>query len=164
MQADRESNSGPPAEFNTWVRPHLLNMHRFAIRLVGSGEAEDLTQVALTRAWQKWSAFDPEKGSPQAWLLAIVADQSRKHRRFAERPVFDRAVDIGLTDRGDDLDIERAIASLAERQRLAVTLFYTLDLSLNDVAAAMGCAPGTVKATLNQARGRLRELLGDDHE
>jgi DNA-directed RNA polymerase specialized sigma24 family protein len=32
------------------------------------------------------------------------------------------------------------------------------------VAEVMGCAPGTVKATLFHARARLRELVGDDDE
>lgn len=159
MQADSVAT---PSEFDAWARPHLLTMHRFAMRLVGATDAEDLAQVALTQAWRKRETFDPTRGSAQAWLLAIVAGQARRHRRFTEGAPADH-LDVATTDQALDVDLERAIAALAERQRLAVTLFYTLDLPLNDVAAVMACAPGTVKATLNQARSRLRELLGDDH-
>ena len=59
-----------------------------------------------------------------------------------------------------DLDLERAICSLSSRQKLAVDLYYFVDLDVATIAVVMGCAPGTVKATLSQARQRLHELLG----
>ena len=49
-----------------------------------------------------------------------------------------------------------AIATLPPRQREAVVLRYLADLPLADVADAMGCALGTVKATLHQALKALR--------
>jgi RNA polymerase sigma factor (sigma-70 family) len=57
-----------------------------------------------------------------------------------------------------------AIARLPERQRVAIVLRYLADLPLVDVAAAMGCAVGTVKSTLHAARARLEVDLGDDRE
>lgn len=57
------------------------------------------------------------------------------------------------------LDVARAIATLSERQRLAVELYYVLDLGVADTAAVMGCTTGTVSSTLSDARRRLRPLL-----
>ena len=57
-----------------------------------------------------------------------------------------------------------AIATLPARQREAVVLRYLADLSVKDVAEAMGCAVGTVKATLNHALRTLRVELEEDDD
>jgi RNA polymerase sigma factor (sigma-70 family) len=54
-----------------------------------------------------------------------------------------------------------AIDQLPERQRLAIVLRYGLDLSLDDVAAAMGCAVGTAKSTVHAALARLHVVLDE---
>ena len=59
------------------------------------------------------------------------------------------------------LSVREAIATLPARQREAVVLRYLADLSLADVADAMGCAIGTVKATLHQAMQSMRVELDD---
>jgi RNA polymerase sigma-70 factor (ECF subfamily) len=74
-------------------------------------------------------------------------------------------VDHGVTaPTGRDIDLERAVDGLSRRQRQAVDLHYFVGLDVAAVAEVMGCAPGTVKATLFHARARLRELVGDDDE
>ncbi len=57
-----------------------------------------------------------------------------------------------------------AVATLAPRQREALALRYFADLSVEDTAAAMRCAPGTVKALTSQAIAALRTQLATDDE
>jgi RNA polymerase sigma factor (sigma-70 family) len=59
-------------------------------------------------------------------------------------------------------ELQAAVAALPLRQRTAVSLHYVLGLSMQQAAEAMGCRPGTVKSLLFQARGNLREVLGED--
>ena len=59
----------------------------------------------------------------------------------------------------DRLDLHRALGRLSRRQRLVVDCFYFAGLSLAETAAVMGCAEGTVKSTLADARGKLRTVL-----
>jgi RNA polymerase sigma-70 factor (ECF subfamily) len=61
-----------------------------------------------------------------------------------------------------DLDLDRAIGALPERQRLAVELHYYLGLTIAETAAVMECSDGTVKSTLHDARISLRNTLGDE--
>lgn len=156
--------------FSAWVEPHWRVMHRLALSLAGPGDADDVLQEALLAAWRKRRQFDPERGSPQAWLLAIVADQARKQwARLRSR------ARIALVSGHDDVepaaggahesvvDLADAIGLLSPRQRIAVSLHYYLDLPVADVAEAMSCSVGTVKSTLSDARTRLHELLGDDY-
>jgi RNA polymerase sigma-70 factor (ECF subfamily) len=144
-------------EFAEWVTPHVPAMRRLAARLSPADEGEDVVQDSLVRAWRRRATFRPERGTPQAWLLAIVADQARRRRR--RRP--DVLSEARPTSFEPDVDLERAIARLAPRQRLAVELHYFLGLRVSDAAEVMGCTEGTVKSTLADARERLRGWLED---
>jgi RNA polymerase sigma-70 factor (ECF subfamily) len=155
------------AEFAEWTRPSLLPMTRLAKRLAPHADADDIVQDALARAWTKRGQFDPDRGTPTTWLLAIVADQARASRRGRVRRlrVVDDTAELpdapAVAGQGTDLDLERAIAQLADRQQLAVHLHYFVGLTVDETAAVMGCSAGTVKSTLFDARTRLRALLGD---
>jgi RNA polymerase sigma factor (sigma-70 family) len=154
------------ADFADWARPSLLAMTRLARRLAPHADPDDIVQDSLVRAWRKRDQFDDSRGTVTTWLLAIVADQARSSRRTRIRRL--RVVDdtAELPDAPDsttphDLDLERAVANLAERQQLAVHLHYFVGLSVDETAAVMACSAGTVKSTLFDARSRLRALLGD---
>jgi RNA polymerase sigma-70 factor (ECF subfamily) len=128
------------------------------------GHADDIVQEALVLAWRKRSAYDPDRGTPRAWLLALTADQCRRaYRRRGRTPVA--VEDVGdrlgaAEETAADLDLQRALARLAPRQRLCVELFYFLGLPGAEVAQVMNCAQGTVKSTLSDARRALRTTLG----
>jgi RNA polymerase sigma-70 factor (ECF subfamily) len=155
-----------PATFGAWAEPALVPMRRLARRLAPSADADDIVQDALTRAWQKRAQFDPARGTATAWLLAVVADRARAARRKRARwlRVLDDSApvpDVPAEQTSADVDLDRAIARLAERQQLAVQLHYFVGLNVEETAAVMGCSAGTVKSTLFDARRRLRDLLGD---
>lgn len=153
--------ASPVGDFTTWVGPHLPVMTSLAARLVTiPADRDDAVQEALTAAWRKRETFDAARGTPRAWLLAIVADQARKTRR-RRRPAALVTVPVH-TDRTVDVDLERAVRALPRRQRLAVELHYFLDLPVAEVATAMDCSPGTVKATLSHARDHLHHDLGEE--
>jgi RNA polymerase sigma-70 factor (ECF subfamily) len=155
------------AEFAEWARPSLLPMTRLAKRLAPHADADDVVQDALARAWSKRTQFDPERGTPKTWLLAIVADQARSARRGRIRRlrVVDEHADLpdvpATADAAADVDLERAIQQLSERQQLAVHLHYFVGLTTDETADVMSCSTGTVKSTLFDARSRLRALLGE---
>ena len=148
------------ADFRAWVSPHLLAMTRLAIRLTSDADGDDVVQESLVRAWRRWDSYDDSRGTPLAWLLGVVANQARRHHSRTRAP-HHALVDV--TERSRDLDreidVDRAIARLAPRQRLAVELHYYIGLSVTESAAVMGCSDGTVKSTLSDARRRLRTEL-----
>lgn len=153
--------SSTPEQFGAWVAPHLRAMSLLAARLSSDAERDDVVQEALIRAWTKRGQFDPNRGTPAAWLLAITADQARR-ARSRRRPLLGmlpgrvRPID-------DELDLAQAVTSLSGRQRLAVDCFYFVGLGVAETAAVMGCSEGTVKSTLSDARNRLRKLLEGHH-
>ncbi len=144
-------------DFDAWVAPHLRSMGLLAARLTSPDERDDVVQDALARAWSRRSTYDPARGTPAAWLLAITADQARRTR--TRRRMRVGAPGGSVTDADRDLDLEVALTRLSDRQRLAVDCVYFVGLSVAETAAVMRCAEGTVKSTLSDARSRLRTLL-----
>ncbi len=145
-------------EFAVGVQPHLAAMTHLAARLVGPTHRDDLVQEALTRAWRRRSTYDAARGSYKTWLLTIVAGEAARRRWYRRE---DRALTrpSKTTDPGDRIDIERAVARLPKRQRLAIALHYFLDLDIDSCARVMECSPGTVKSTLHDARQHLRHYI-----
>jgi RNA polymerase sigma factor (sigma-70 family) len=162
MLVDRYAPTDDAATFADWVEPHVAAMSRLAARLAPDSDRDDIVQEALVRAWRKRAQFDPNRGTASAWLLAITADQARQSRRRSNRRVLSAMVrsdahPIGEQDQ--QLDLERSVARLPARQRLAVECFYFSGLPVADTAAVMRCSEGTVKSTLSDARANLRQLL-----
>ncbi|MGQ0831309.1 MAG: RNA polymerase sigma factor [Microthrixaceae bacterium] len=129
--------------------------------------AEEVAQEALARAWERWPTVAAAE-SPTAWVHRVAFNLATSHfrRRATERRARKRIAPTTPLDGPDAtaLVVRAAVATLPKRQRAALVLRYFDDLSVEDTAAAMGCAPGTVKSLTHQAidalRGRI-ELVTD---
>ena len=162
---DGVPDASSAASFAAWVGPSLLAMTRLAKRLAPDADPDDVVQDALARAWQKRHLYDPARGTATTWLLAITADQARATRRTRVRRLklideYAEVPDAPALQTNRDLDLDRAISALPERQQLAVQLHYYVGLSVDETSLVMGCTSGTVKSTLFDARSNLRSTLG----
>ncbi len=124
-------------------------------------DAADAVQEAFIRADRDWSKV---RGldDPAGWVRRVAVNRllngQRNRRRRREilatvRPIADADLTAEL------LDLRQAVASLPDRMRAAVVLHYLSGLPVDDVAAALDVAPGTVKSNLHDARARLRSAL-----
>jgi RNA polymerase sigma factor (sigma-70 family) len=121
-------------------------------------EAEDVLMDTLVSALERGSSLrDPL--ALRAWLLRIATNHAISRRRRAAR-VLHLAVlpDIPVPAGGDHdrLVLLAALEALPLRARAAVVLRYYADLSVIDVAAAMGTSPNTVKTQLRRALESIR--------
>jgi RNA polymerase sigma-70 factor, ECF subfamily len=155
--------------FDEFYATHYDDLARtLSIALGDRSAAEEAAQEALTRALRRWRhvrALD----RPAAWLYVVAMNHVRDGwRRDRREPRWDQELDTTTTDPSGGvttaLSVREAITTLPPRQREAVVLRYLADLSLTDVAEAMGCAVGTVKATLHHALGSLRIELEEDDD
>jgi len=143
--------------------------------LLGAGhDADDAIQEALVKAFRHLSRF--EDGSRfGTWLLCIVANEvknlhrSRRRRdRLALRVGAATAGELnGVADspEAEALADERraalleAVRLLPEKERLAVTCRYFLELSEPETARALGWPLGSVKSRTSRALRRLNAML-----
>jgi len=129
----------------------------------GAEAAADAVQEAFIQADRDWSRVTT-LDHPAGWVRRVAINRllNGKRNRARRREILATirpVTDAELTD--DLLDLRRAVAALPDKMRAAVCLHYLADLSVDDVAAALEIAPGTVKSNLHDARRRLREQLGE---
>jgi RNA polymerase sigma-70 factor (sigma-E family) len=157
--APAEAGEGGRVTFAELYRAHYGPMVRLAYLLVGSNEvAEELVQDAFVRVHRRWDGAE----RPAAYLRAAVVNACRSHhrrlRRERSRPP-EAAEAVGLPTR--DHDLLEALARLPDRQRAALVLRFYEDLPEADIAAALGCRPGTVKSLLHRGLAELRKVVGE---
>lgn len=127
--------------------------------------ARDAAQEAFARALRRWPQVR-EMERPDGWVYVVAMNQIRDRWR-RQRRQQPSELDVTLDASGavlTRLSVSDALATLPPRQREAVVLRYFVDLPLADIAEAMGCAVGTVKATLHQALRAMRAELEDGEE
>ncbi|HSN44128.1 MAG TPA: SigE family RNA polymerase sigma factor [Propionibacteriaceae bacterium] len=156
------------ADFEAFLAVASPGLLRTATLLAGSRTSgEDLLQDALARTYRHWGHI--ADGHPEAYVrTTMVHLQSSWWRRrwsgelpsanVPERETPD-AADAQVADR---VSLERALASLPLAQRQVVVLRYVDDLSLAEVAEAVGRPQGTVKSQAARGLERLRQVLTHD--
>ena len=130
--------------------------------------AEEQVQEALLAAWRGIHGF--HSGRPvKPWLVrilvnAVVSQRRRRaldtvplenHNHADDRPHPGEAVEAHL----DRQEIRQALAGLSPDHRQVVVLRYFADLTVPQLAQAIGVREGTVKSRLSRALGRLRDQL-----
>ncbi len=137
-------------------RKHKDDLIRYATVLVGPDMAEDVLSIVVERILRRAGSL-AALDDPRPYLFRAVLNESRGHlRRTRTTPWQADAVEDHISFRPD---VAAAVARLPGRQRAAVYLTYWNDLPIREVAALMGCRPGTVKRYLSLSRDRLREVL-----
>ncbi|MBL8760737.1 MAG: sigma-70 family RNA polymerase sigma factor [Phycisphaerae bacterium] len=166
--------------------PILLDKHgprlrALALRLCGNAaDADDMVQNVFLQAFRKWHLFRGD-ADPGTWLYAIAARACRARTRRTGGP--DRRVPamsqlmpwtettvmrIAASASGQENQAERneaiasvqgAIVRLPEHLRLPLVLKDVLEMSVEDVAAALGLVENTVKTRLHRARLALRKIM-----
>jgi RNA polymerase sigma-70 factor (sigma-E family) len=154
--------SGGGEDFSAFAVSRWPGLVRLAFGLTGDRwAAEDLAQVTLARAYVAWRRVR-RADDPDAYLRRILINASnrrfRRHR-VAEQPGEppETAVEGPADLVGERAALLAALRQLPPRQRAVVMLRYWEDLSDAQIAATLGCSPGTVRSQLSRALAKLRE-------
>ena len=153
---------------------------RFCMSLLGNvDDARDAVQETALRFLRDLHRFRGNS-SITTWSMGIAINVTREIRRKRSRTMlrlssaeFDSdepAPDAPIESKADSPDdlaalressgmLRSMLRELPERQREAVLLRYFHEMSVEETAAAMNCAVGTVKATVHQALRALRTKM-----
>ena len=145
----------PEGPFEEFYRAQYEPMLRLAYLLTQShAVAEDLVQDSFIRIHPRWGTLD----APVAYLRRTVANACYSfHRRRKREAALPVEVPTGREPEHDE--IWDALAALAPRRRAVLVLRYYLDLSEAEIAATIGCRPGTVKSLTSRALQDLRSVV-----
>ena len=126
--------------------------------------AEDAFQETFIKAWKKWDGFRGEC-SVKTWLITIARRTCCSMRRSFWFRHMDRHVtpemlpDASQEPDEDQQALTLAVMNLPLKLREAVILYYYQDMSVNEIAAALGVSQPSVSNRLKRARDKLRSIL-----
>jgi len=143
--------------FASYYRDLQPEMVRLAVLLTGSRDtAQDLVQDAFVRLHRAW----PRVREPHAYLRRAVVNACHSHHRhlLVVRREAARLEPPGSTAAEPD-ELTDALAALPHRQRAAIVLRFYADLPDADIAAALGCRPGTVASLVHRGLAQLRRVI-----
>jgi len=167
-----ETTAAQPT-FTQVAEDHLGSTYRYLIHLVANRDlAEDLTSATFERALKDWHRFDPQKGTPEVWLIQIARRVALDHfrsegrRRGREETYAAREPRVAEppAEPGGDTQLRRAIAGLTRSERELLALRVVLELDSKETAEVVGGTPSAVSSGLHRALGKLRREMGNRDE
>lgn len=159
---EQEQVLGDAASFPRFYADAYDEVYRvLALTLRDPELAADAVHEALARAYESW---DDVSGyaNPTGWVYRVALNWSRSwFRRRAREVLVRRPPDRAVRGMPASVDpaVAEALESLPADQRVVVVMRLYLDWSVEDVATALGVAPGTVKSRLSRALEALRVRL-----
>ncbi len=166
-----DSNSTARERFDAEAMPHLGDLHRTALRLLGdAARAEDVVQEAYLQGWKSFHRFQPGTNC-RAWMFQIlfhcVNHYRRKWFRFAQLKEHEEHLQENLPapppmpERLTDSDILAALDRVPVDYRSVVLLVDVEEFAYKEVAEILAIPIGTVMSRLSRGRKMLREQLAD---
>jgi RNA polymerase sigma factor (sigma-70 family) len=143
--------------YEAFFAAQVLPAVRLAYLLVGRREvAEEVAQEALTAVYLRWTDLE----SPGAYLRTTVVNRSRSYQR---RVILERRSARGapapVQPEAADRAIWEDVRRLRPRDREVLVLRFYEDLTIEQVATALGIPANTVKTRLRRAVERLRRSM-----
>jgi RNA polymerase sigma-70 factor (ECF subfamily) len=155
-------------------RRYAEGVSRFVLLRVGSPElAEEITARVFLAAVRH---IDQQRGSPVAWLWAIVRSELSRHYRQRKHEAYAAEMASSLPSPVEELEhrerdaaLTEAIRELADDAQQLISLKFFLRATNVEIAATLGLTPTNVGVKVHRALKELRrklepQLFGADHE
>lgn len=162
------------------VRRHGSKIYGVALQITrDEHEAQEVVQDALVNIWNKIEYFEG-RSALTSWLYRVTANAAlmklRRNKKFEQQISLDATRDdedlpvIDLPDAKSEptrvltraelaARMQQAIDALAEPYRTTVLLADVEEMSMEEIAEAMGVTVPAVKSRLHRARLALRKAL-----
>lgn len=169
----QKAQAGDLNAFEELVRRHQRGLFSYLYRMCrNTSDAEELTQAAMIRAWEKLSGFRGAS-SFKTWLYRIGTNlcfNLRTRRKPTEElsetmaaPESERP-EAAFKQRVREDVVRRAIACLPADQRAALVLSVYEDMSYKEIADTMGRSVRAVDSLLFRAKTNVRKALAGDRK
>jgi RNA polymerase sigma-70 factor (ECF subfamily) len=150
----------PTVKAQVLFAAHRDGVFRYLCRIVGQGDAPDLTQEVFLRV-ARGTVPDTTADGERAWLYRIARNLALNHRRDAGR----RPQTVELADASHAAPQETSVAmsqaldQLSPLDRDVFLLKEVAGLRYDEIAVSCDITPDAVRSRLHRARQQLRDLL-----
>ncbi len=130
-------------------------------RTKNAHDAEDIMQEVFMRFIKRAPVFQSEEHE-KAWFIRVAVNCSKSLLSSPWRNrVSEEKTDTPYFDT-EKSEVWCAVASLPEKTRVVIHLYYYEDMSVAEIASATGKSQSAVKTTLHRGRQRLKEILTNE--
>lgn len=134
--------------------------------------AEEVVQDAFVRAFTNLDAYETHRPF-YPWISTITVRLAQNWLVKRSRTMTREGTELDTVSSGKpdsltgmitserDRRLWQSVAALPSGERTAVILYYRQDMSVGEIASAIGVSAGTIKTLLFRGRQRLRRSLSD---
>jgi RNA polymerase sigma-70 factor (ECF subfamily) len=173
VQMFREGDN-PNYAFNLIVRKYRERLYWHIRKIViGHDDTDDVLQNTLVKAW---TALNDFRGDAQlfTWLYRIATNEALTFLKAKRTKFFLPLVNVEnqLKNKlendpyfdGNELQqqLQKAILSLPEKQRIVFNMKYFEDLKYEEMSEILGTSVGALKASYHHAVKKIEELIDID--
>lgn len=169
----RRVGEGDREAFGGLIQSHRQRVWAVAFRYTRRPEdADDITQEVFIRLWKAAAKWEPA-ARLSTWLYRVTANLCLDFRGKRNQSVISltgdlaassEAVSEALEAQETAARVQRAIAALPERQRMAVILHRFEGLSYEEIAKVTQWSEAAIESLLSRAYAALRSQLADMRE
>lgn len=164
---------GDEDAFRTLIEQYRTTLYGTAYLMMRDhGFAEDVLQEALIQIWRHLPSYRFH-GSLKAWLIRIVINEAKQQFRKKRVRMGSLEETEAIADCGGGIEphadrvllsdeLGRVVDALPPEQREVVVLRFFSELTIPEIAVALGQREGTIKSRLSRALARLRRRLGQN--
>lgn len=164
-------------ELNHLISEHGKYVYSFCYNLTGNSmDADDLYQDTVLKAVELSHRLN-SSGNPKSFLMGISVKIWQNHKRkYAIRQKIAglEEYDDNLMECAESMDnqpeaevlrketiyaVRTGIKQLPDRLQMVLYMYYTAEMSVEDIAKALHIPKGTVKSRLHKGRNLLKQYL-----
>ncbi len=168
-------------EFERFVLMFGKDILRFCRMTAGDAEnGDELYQDTMLKLLEKRKKLDPAQNTKSYALSTSIYLWKNKKKKYTNRmrlvPIDsmeemsdegyecsshdDEASPEHIVLKQDETDmIQGLVASLPEKYRIPIYLYYSADMQINEMSEILGLPEGTVKSRMRKAKKQLKEKL-----
>lgn len=165
-------------ELNDLIKLHGKVIYGFCYKLAGNkADTDDLYQETFLKAMEMRHKMDVNQ-NPKGFLISIAIRLRKNNRRkfawrqrIAPTAELNEAADKAYCSEGE-ATLEDAVLSkelrgviqaatdrLDDKMKIPLYMYYTAEMSVDEIALALRIPSGTVKSRLYQARKAMKKIL-----
>ena len=154
----------PAEDVETIIERYGDLLYRLCILMLkNESDAEDVIQETLIKFYRKAPVFE-DADHEKAWLIRVATNECRDLLRFRVRhPLAEVEQIMVASEDSADSGILEALASLPEKYKLVLALYYVEGYKVEDIAKIIGRTSSAVKMRLQKGRRLLEKVYREDY-
>lgn len=151
----KKAKKRDPDAFTKLMQLHMKDMYRVAVAILMNDEdAADAIQETILTCWEKFYMLR-EVRLYKTWMTRVLINKCYDIRKQYENMTDLEELEVPATSDDYNLELKEALATLDEKYRIVMILFYSQGYKIKEIAEILHLPQSTVQTRLARGRERL---------